>query len=335
MKNSNSNKIGYIMAVNTNIDYKKLRIDYISSWPNSNKFPVEVKYTQLINSYKDKSLDVIFKPLKYPYTNDIHYNIALSFMIDALDVLNEHPNFSFDFLFIAIDTYSDSIYSNINITERLQIISDSCINNSFSYPGIQNVFNLLYKYMPNSTCQFLYSCIFESYNMTNDIMQQNGVNKQIIGRIFKRNSGGVVYNQNFADLFSKIALKYGYDYNNYSNSIRKGSRLIYQIFNKSLINIDNNNYSITDGNKLTLLICGILYTMRNDSMHGDGISSFKSSLAGLKTYAHNYYCFLCEYIILTLLIYPVDTTNEQILCNNFSDNIKRYHDIFKNKIIKE
>ena len=60
-----------------------------------------------------------------------------------------------------------------------------------------------------------------------------------------------------------------------------------------------------------LLFSGVLYSLRNDYMHGLAISSAKSSKTSLSRYALNYYCFLTASVITDLLLIYGDSTIDQ------------------------
>lgn len=313
-------------------DFKKMRIEYINNWPISEKFPFEKEYEDLINNFeKEKKL---FSPMLYSYSTDREYNIAISFLIDALDMLPNYPNFAFEFVFKAVDIYSEKLYATIpQLTQRLQNLVDYEMTNLSSNTDFFNVIEKLFKEIPNSTCQYLYARLLDEYDDSKSIYDQNGKCKQIIGRLVKRGNDVNQYSD-LAKILEYACKKYKYDPDNYSGSIRKGSRFIFNIFTKEEINIDDAIIKVNLSDKLNLWINGILFTMRNDRAHGDGISSFKSSLTSLKTYAHNYFCFLSVYIFLSAMLEPTKVVNEETL-SNFTNNIESYSLLFGNKVINE
>jgi tetratricopeptide (TPR) repeat protein len=313
-------------------DFKKMRIEYINNWPISEKFPFEKEYEDLINNFeKEKKL---FSPMLYSYSTDREYNIAISFLIDALDMLPNYPNFAFEFVFKAVDIYSEKLYATIpQLTQRLQNLVDCEMTILSSNTDFLKVVEKLFKEIPNSTCQYLYARLLDEYDESKAIYDQSGKCKQIIGRLVKRGNDVNQYS-NLAKILEYACKKYKYDPDNYSGSIRKGSRFIFNVFTKEEINIDGGIVKVNSSDKLNLWINGILFTMRNDRAHGDGISSFKSSLTSLKTYAHNYFCFLSVYIFLSAMLEPTKVVNEETL-SNFTNNIESYSLLFGKKVINE
>lgn len=248
----------------------------------------------------------------------------------------KYPNFAFEFIFRGIDTYSEKIYSTTEqLTARIQNLIDNEFTSYLNNDKLCTVINELYKVMPNTTCQYLYSRLYGKFDTIKDVYSQTDKKtKQLFTRLLMRSNNKAKYS-NLAQIFGFIASQYGYDRSKYKETIRNGSRLLYRIFNEDKIDISGITYDISFTDKLNLLIGGVLFTMRNDRAHGDGISSFKSSLASLKTYAHNYYCFLCCYIFLTLIMEEFSESNEEKLTANFKDNITRFSEIFGNKILKQ
>ena len=302
------------------MDFKEKRIEYISKWPNVEKFNVEIQYEKLLERNIDG--DECFKGFTFEYSNDIAYNKALSFIVDSLDMMPRNPNFAFQFIFKGIDIYSNSLFGG-NFTNRLQNISTGFLFDLLNKnEKFKSVFNNLYGCMPNTTCKYLYSRLYKDYNQQEGFNgQSSNLTRQLLSRL------KIDSDQNMEILLENIFLKYRYD----CKSIREGSRLIYKIFNSAEINLNSyENFQILELYKLRLLICGILYTMRNDNIHGSSISSFKSSKSTLKTYAHSYYCFLSSYIVLTLLLVNDHDKFEEELINNFNYNIN----IFKNILLK-
>lgn len=138
------------------------------------------------------------------------------------------------------------------------------------------------------------------------------------------------------EILDTIERKYGSDYGNYANSIRKAS-LLYRYILKNDIVIINKSYAITTDDKLNILVSGFLYTLRNDIMHGSSIAITKSSKTTLGTYAIDYYAFLVLYYLLLLLIincFSSDYSTDiyDILADNIIENINTYLEMFEKNI---
>lgn len=313
-------------------DFKQLRIEYINNWPNVNKFPCEMEYESLVKSFEEN--EPLFMPMSFKYNTDKEYNIAVSFLIDALDMFPNYPNFAFEFIFKAIDLYSEKLYSGTSqLTQRLQSIVDNEMNTLILNNEYLKMVEKLFEKIPNSTCQYLYTRLLEEYDDSQSIYHQNGKCKQILTRLIKRGNDTSRYSD-LAKVLEYAFKNYKFDSNNYADSIRKGSRFLFNIFTESEIDIGSEVIKVNPVDKLNLWANGVLFTMRNDRAHGDGISSFKSSLTSLKTYAHNYFCFLSVYILLSSMIEPNQVTQAATLIN-FERNIESFSSLFGNKILKK
>lgn len=103
---------------------------------------------------------------------------------------------------------------------------------------------------------------------------------------------------------------YHYDPLHFNDSIRQSALLYRKIFANNTIVVDGTTFNITDNLRLHLLVSGIIYSLRNDSLHGSSMSSTKSSKTTPKRYAMNYYCYLATYTLLMLLLVDKSTMPE-------------------------
>ncbi len=109
------------------------------------------------------------------------------------------------------------------------------------------------------------------------------------------------------------------------------------ILKNNSVSIDTKIYNITIEDKLHILVSGLLYTLRNDIMHGSSISITKSSKTTLGTYAIDYFSYLLLYYLLILLIlnkfstdYTVDVYDK--LADNIEINVGLYKQLFGREI---
>lgn len=308
-------------------DFKGKRIDYINNWPNSEPFEIEKKYYAIVDKIKQKN-GSIFKPFCLVRNDDVIYNKTVSFMIEALDQLNKYPNFSYEFLFKGYDCFLDKYYvSNLNITDKNKNLCNNEWKNIIDSNGKLKIsVEKLLSVIPVKACQYLYIRITDH---TGD--------NQPYKRISTGISGGTSTSSiKIKEIVDAIEGKYGIDYANYANSIRKAS-LLYRYILKNDIVIINKTYTIATDDKLNILVSGFLYTLRNDIMHGSSIAITKSSKTTLGTYAIDYYAFLLLYYLLIMLIincFPSDYSTDVYdrLADNIIENLNTYVEMFGKNI---
>lgn len=101
-----------------------------------------------------------------------------------------------------------------------------------------------------------------------------------------------------------------------------------------LMDIDGAIYRPSIQNRLNIAINGLLYSFRNDRVHGGSFSPFRSSKASLRTYAHSTYSFLLTYYLLLSLLHFRDgqvMTDDDALVN-LDINLNLYRQLYGNNI---
>ena len=302
-------------------DFKKKRIDFLNNWPNSDKFEIEKEYSRIVEQVKGEH-GPIFHPYKLPSFEDVYYNIMISFVIEALEQLETHPNLSFELIFQSYDCFIDNYYSELsNITDKTKALCDNewkSILNSNKNVELRDAFNKLLSNIPVKACQYLYTRI---YNKNKD--------KYPYARVTSDISGGQTYNsKNRKCIIDAINNKYGFDYNDYSATVRKASLLYRYIFKHDSVTIDK-EYCININDKLHIIVSGYLYTLRNDMMHGSNIAIMKSSKTTLSTLAVDYFAFLIlYYLIIMLVIYKYSCNDNNLKFNELALNIQVNLDLY-------
>lgn len=308
-------------------DFKKKRIEYMNNWPNSEPFEIEKKYYALVDKVK-RTKGTIFKPFRLLQNDDVTYNKTVSFIIEALDQLDKYPNFSYEFLFKAYDCFLDKYYIlNSNITDKNKQLCDNEWKNIInSNLNLKISIEKLMSIIPVKACQYLYIRI-------TDHTGDNQPYKRISTGISGTSNGSSIKRKEMLDAIEK---KYGIDYGNYANSIRKASLLYRYILKNDIVTVDK-SYVITMDDRLNILVSGFLYTLRNDIMHGSSIAITKSSKTTLGTYAIDYYAFLLLYNLLIILIinyfssdYSKDIYDR--LADNIIENLDMYVELFGKNI---
>lgn len=303
-------------------DFKKKRIEYLNNWPEVEPFEIEKQYYDNVKELRSLR-KTIFIPFSLKTEEDVEYNKAISFIIDAIEELEKYPNYSFEFMFKAYDSFS-KIVSPGNITDRNRWLCDNkwaLIIDSNS--RLKDAILLLLKSIPMKACQYLYTRICDR-------------NSRAYTRVVKEIGGGTD-NINRKKIIESIENKYGYNYYIYSTSIRPASALYRFMLQNEEIDLNNHKYFVSICDKLHFLVSGYIYTLRNDTMHGNNISITKSSKTNMSTYANNYYAFLFTYYLVIILMldkYSSDYSMNKYeeLSQNIIQNIKLYQELFGNHI---
>lgn len=194
-------------------DFKEKRINYLNNWPNVEPFDIEKRYYGLVNEIKKKR-GTIFVPFQLKKNNDISYNKTISFMIEAVDQIEKYPNFSYEFIFKAYDCFMSLFHPSIvQITDKNKMLCDNEWKNILrSHSILKGAFEELIATIPVKACQYLYIRLTER---TPDNKAYQRVTTDVSGG----SSVDSIKRKNFID---DIENKYGVDYNNYADSIRKG-----------------------------------------------------------------------------------------------------------------
>lgn len=180
--------------------------------------------------------------------------------------------------------------------------------------------------IPVKACQYLYIRITDH---TGDNQPYKRISTGISG-------GASISSIKRKEIIDAIEVKYGIDYGNYANSVRKASLLYRYILKNDNVVIDK-SYAIATDDKLNILVSGFLYTLRNDIMHGSSIAITKSSKTTLGTYAIDYYAFLLLYYLLIMLIINYFPNDYSIgiydrLADNIIENLNTYVEMFGKNI---
>lgn len=305
-------------------EYIKKRIEYVNNWPNSEQFDVENEYIKLIDLFEKEHKCFPYQPMQLWEDEEQRYNFVISYIIDSLDVLKQYPHHAFAFVFRGIDQYGKYIFGESNETICLKKIAIDFANMIEINDSVKDIFNVLFSNIPFSVNKFLYCELYKS--------KLNGIESKAYGRII-RNADNTL-NDERKSLLDGIYTKFGYDPANYGESIRKGARLLGLLFEREKIEINGIEINISVETKMHLLLSGILYSLRNDYMHGLAISSGKSSMASIERYAMNYYCFLAASVITNiLLIKGTSTVIKEVkykeLSHNVTNNINNMCVLFK------
>lgn len=283
-------------------DFKKKRIEYINNWPKSKLFPAEEIYKNKCIQFEQEGRK-LFQQLRMWESSDENYNMAISHLIDCLEMLPLKPNHAFLFLFFAIDSYSEIIFQNMNMTNRLKKMADTFATQAVSNIDLLDIFNTLFEVMPVQVGVFLLNELYTP--------SVSGVPcSQCYKRVTEDEKNTIVLDRK--DLLDSIWSKYFQGSPN-NDSIRKCSCLLRKLFLQDKVLINGKNFDITLSTRLHILISGVIYSFRNKTTHGDSMAFSKSSMCDQKRYALNYFCFFTSYVILMILLINGDYSGDKNL----------------------
>lgn len=310
-------------------DYVNKRIEYINNWPNVRPFEAEENYKIRCNNFINKNNRHPLSLMKLWVDTDDNYNRTISHFIDSIDVMPCHPNFAFSFIFSAIDHFAKWKYPNPkpdgkpNITISFKLVADDIFDLSLHNNDVKDIIDLLFSVTPVSATSYLYKSLSQNSKaygrVTKDIYDHDVVNnKSVVDAIFH---------------------EYGYDPSNFNDSIRQAALLYRKMFFNDSISIRSTAFTITNNLRLHLLLSGIIYSLRNDSLHGSSMSSTKSSQTSPKRYAMNYYCYITTYSLLMIILVKnsiLSETEKNLkytqLKNITLRNVNDFRDLFGNHI---
>lgn len=268
-------------------DYCKKRVDYVNSWPDVKMFQAEYKFQKRCEDFMSKYGVQPFMPMKLWDSNDKDYNIAVSRIIECLEVVPYKPHYAFSFAFTAIDNFSKHCYGDsVKLIDRIHKIIDDILKQISQNKDVEKTIKFLYEVMPMQGALFLYNETFK--NAANS----NGT--------FRRMNDSTYTDDHY--IISDINTHFGYDPQNYNNTIRQGAAFLKKLLIQDKLIVNGNEHTLSDKAKLNFIISGFLYGLRNASAHGSSISTTKSSKTTVERYALNYYAFLSAYTVLMLMI---------------------------------
>lgn len=295
-------------------DFKQKRVDYINSWPNVAPFEAEKEYSDRIHALYAHSP---FVPFKLEYSNEVHYNRAISFIIDALEVLDAKPMQAFGYTFTAYDLYSKYIPgSKPQITERNIDFCDTWNQAISGNSQLLTAFEKLFEKAPLKMMQYYF------LSMKDELQQQisNPQSKTpVYSRSIRIRNGGK--DPNREAILNWIRTNYSGNFVDYRTNIRKASCLIHRLLTDSSVIINGTTYALSLHDHLCIMASGMLYSLRNDIQHGSSISSTKSSMTNLRTFAMGYYAFMMMYYLLMILIIDQTRTDKASAYNELATNI--------------
>lgn len=308
-------------------NYKRIRVREINSWPSSMQDPTKSSFN-VIKIFSEKiknNSGRVFVPIKVQEKVDVNYNIFLGNFLECLDLLPYKVDISFDIMWKTFEKILKITRGESNVTNILKSIPIDQTSDIFASPQYGNVIKDLCKVIPLQACEYIAKNIKEATLSNVNLQNQKSFYVRLIS--FDKNSH-VVSLPTLHDFLSRCDAKYSKT----PEDMRKLSRLIQLYMKGEAISIDGISFQASLSEQISILINGLIYTYRCERAHGDRISPFKSSTAKLSTYAFCYYCFISVYSMFLILLFPLYHFSENEICDNVSNNIINYVNLFGSTI---
>lgn len=285
------------MADNTSA----IRVSNHNNWPIVQLFPCE---NDFVARMANQNIQQIFVTAKLASDDfDEPFNSAVGHILDCLDSLPKRPDAAFDSLYKVIDqnlgaftatglspakTMLDSLFQTRPV--EWDLISETLAAN-----------------MPRQTADYAASRILDCHIVNNP--PHSGRMKARALRSLGQHRYPAFYSKYLVQNPQNITI-YDLPYENRRNA----GRLMHMFFtkikdpshipdlaaptNSTVLDLSVQNNILSSSEKLHSLVEICLSTYRHERFHGEAFSPFRSSKAGLKTYAHAYYMLMVAYIIV-------------------------------------
>lgn len=303
-------------------EFAKRRVSYVNEWPDAEEFEAEKNFRIRCDGFHGQYGATPFLPMKAWDDDDRVYQIYISRLIDALEMMPYCPNRAFAFLFSGFDYYSEEKTSESNITKRLKRLTNEIYTLSNADRYVDDAVCSLFKSIPMSAAAYIFKRQKEKNNVFRRLTHDENDHPTLMFSFM-----GEVKNK-YEDITDPVVL-------------RKAAAFLRIVFSRNSVIVNSNTYQITNEERLTLLISGLLYTLRNDSLHGSSISATKSSQTTVERYALNYYAFLALYTIASIMLIHNETADPALAASRYSElkdrtdsNISNMRLLFGNHLTK-
>ena len=281
-------------------------------------------------------------------TNKVPY-VAFSHILDSYDCLPQRPDMAFNSLWTAIN----NIYKSISVKERLSNNNQAKLSDSNSIdiflneidqirthtlPNGITIIDLINEYaklVPHKTLKFISNILLKG-NAIENITTINNVLNSSSYHSFKSNHSEIfkIINKSYCAAYNSIStpivngtnVNFNIDESNKTKSIEISNSLATKlkdlIINKS-INITEHSSTTSssisfadDKEFITFLFKTILYSIRNNTMHGNKVSRLNSEFVddnSLKAAIYIY--FLCHLFLSIGLYLNNDLTINDLIVN--------------------
>lgn len=258
---------------------RKLRHAVIGEWSRygigtrRQLFRVEQEYRSRVDAVRSS----LFRPLPLSVENDYHKGREISYLVDSLSLLEERPDLAFDVMWKAFDSAISRVSAS-NITDSLHTFV-------VSRWASDSIVNELCSFVPFRASSYMYKKLV--------VGDSSGVtDERATKRLSRLDSGSLEL------LFCYLRDKFG--------SVdpvprRDGVRVLARSLAGQPVSTGRSSISLNSTERCGLLISGLLYTFRNERIHGGNTSPFLSSKANIGTYTVPWYASVVAYYCLILV----------------------------------
>lgn len=268
-------------------DTKKLRINYNNVWPARFNFPIEDRLLQRLAS---QNLAQAFVPAPLAHGTNTDFHLMLSAQLDALDMLPLRPDKAFESIWSALDAEMFELVARHNpkgSPSRFEFFMQHLQTN---FGGAQSLLATegFLSDVPMQSCEYAALRIIEAMNEPGDHSEY------FIKKV--KPSVGASFLDDFDNKFGSMWV--GATPKERGVVQRKAGGLIRKVLLGQSVTLNGNGYQLTASDRLRLFVCALLPNIRNERFHGLTFSSYRSSAAKMKNYAHGYFVFLIAYFLL-------------------------------------
>lgn len=237
-------------------------------------FRVEQEYRLRVDAVRNE----LFRPLPLSVENDHHKGREVSYLVDSLSLLEERPDLAFDVMWKAFDSAISRVSAR-NITDSLHTFVDSRW-------ASDSIVNELCSFVPFRASSYMYKKLV--------VGDSSGVtDERATKRLSRLDSCSLEL------LFCYLRDKFG---SVDPASRRDGVRVLAQSLSGRPVSTGGGpSISLNSTERCGLLISGLLYTFRNERIHGGITSPFLSSKANIGTYTVPWYASVVAYYCLILV----------------------------------
>ncbi|MFE7131855.1 hypothetical protein ACFVIM_13420 [Streptomyces sp. NPDC057638] len=268
---------------------RRERIDIIAEWSRSGvleerrRLPIEDQFAQRVSRAGSR----FFVPLPLTYSDDRWYNTQVSLLLEALDALPRRPDHAFDSVWKVLentaDTWTRQNAGRRNITHSLgRASADPRLSGPVTEALLADV--------PTQTCEYLFKRLI--------VGEPEASSRSARRRISDGYGPGDPLRTEIATFLPLVEDIFA---TRDPDTARRGASLLRRALRGESLTLADTPLTLSLPARLRILLCGLLYTARNERYHGESFSPFYSSTASLKTYTHPHYLFLASYALVHLL----------------------------------
>ena len=277
-------------------------------------FPLEEQFLNRVTIAAPE----FFVPIKMSVTDNAEINRHVSHLIDAYDMLPGRPELAFDATWKAFE-------ASLELIPRPNGSKPSGTKGNlyrFADSGCARLMEVVLSYfLPSQACVFLYDRLMDDFGMFGNLRYpKHSPRARLV------NEATTALNSEVTDLVKVLEARYGRL--GTPSTDRKGAMFLRKCLHGDEMEIgEPRKLKLTTRARMHLTTSGLLYTLRNERIHGQSFSPFISSAATIKTYTPTHYAFIVAYASLHstwLRLFPSDLSFSAVdLEENVQQNLAR------------